>query len=200
MSEVTQEDVYAAALQWCGEKDRETSLDDTRYFQNNWQHASGFRQRVEAFASHRTQALTTARAEAEAKDAIILQLGENAATAAKEYADNMAALRAEVERVAGADFGEGVMAKPRWTDPRMLNDLDAEFQREAFGSATELHIVFDGPPGPTAGRFVECETPDGHSVRVGTWQERSDGLWALVIPYLPAPPAHDHPQGGESHE
>ena len=33
------------------------------------------------------------------KDALIHQLGENAATAAREYAENMAALRAEVERL-----------------------------------------------------------------------------------------------------
>ena len=51
---VTQADVHAAALQWCGEKDRETSLDDVRYFENNWQSLPGLRSRVEAFARHRT--------------------------------------------------------------------------------------------------------------------------------------------------
>lgn len=46
-----------------------------------------------------------------------------------------------------------------------------------------LCIVFDGPPGPEAGRFVECETPDGKSRRVGDWRERVDGLWSLDIPH-----------------
>ncbi|GAA3794804.1 hypothetical protein GCM10022600_15260 [Qipengyuania pelagi] len=44
-----------------------------------------------------------------------------------------------------------------------------------------VHVVFDGPPGPTAGRFVECETPDGKSINAGEWREREDGFWELVI-------------------
>jgi hypothetical protein len=47
--------------------------------------------------------------------------------------------------------------------------------------AVELRIVFDGPPGPESGRFVECETPDGKSVNAGEWHERSDGLWELRL-------------------
>jgi hypothetical protein len=46
----------------------------------------------------------------------------------------------------------------------------------------DLHIIFDGPPGPEAGRFVECETPDGRSIRAGEWRDRGDGYWELVIP------------------
>lgn len=45
-----------------------------------------------------------------------------------------------------------------------------------------LHIIFDGPPGPEAGRFVECENPAGESVNAGEWSERADGLWELIIP------------------
>jgi hypothetical protein len=45
-----------------------------------------------------------------------------------------------------------------------------------------LHIIFDGPPGPEAGRFVECETPDGQSINAGEWRERDDGYWELIIP------------------
>ena len=44
-----------------------------------------------------------------------------------------------------------------------------------------LHIVFDGPPSHEAGRFVECETPDGRSLNAGEWHERNDGLWELRI-------------------
>lgn len=46
----------------------------------------------------------------------------------------------------------------------------------------ELHIVFDGPPGPEPGRFVEVETPSGVSLRLGEWLERPGGYCALVIP------------------
>jgi hypothetical protein len=53
--------------------------------------------------------------------------------------------------------------------------------KEQSPSVTELHIVFDGPPGPEAGRFVECETPDGRSINAGEWHERGDGLWELRI-------------------
>lgn len=47
--------------------------------------------------------------------------------------------------------------------------------------ANELHVIFDGPPGPEAGRFVEVEDGYGNSVNAGEWQERPDGLWALCI-------------------
>lgn len=46
----------------------------------------------------------------------------------------------------------------------------------------DLHIIFDGPPGPTCGRFIECENSAGASVGVGEWNERPDGYWELVIP------------------
>jgi hypothetical protein len=48
-----------------------------------------------------------------------------------------------------------------------------------------INIIFDGPPGPEAGRFVEVETDDGKSIKIGEWEERSDGLWALRIAQLP---------------
>lgn len=43
-------------------------------------------------------------------------------------------------------------------------------------------ILFDGPPRPEAGQFVEVEDENGISVRVGEWIERDDGLWTLRIP------------------
>ena len=44
---------------------------------------------------------------------------------------------------------------------------------------TYLDIVFDGPPGPEAGRFVEVER-GGASVSVGEWIEQ-DGYWRLRL-------------------
>ena len=44
-----------------------------------------------------------------------------------------------------------------------------------------INIIFDGPPGPEAGRFVEVETDDGKSIKIGEWEERPDGMWALRI-------------------
>ena len=44
-----------------------------------------------------------------------------------------------------------------------------------------VNIIFDGPPGPTAGRFVEVEDDAGNSLRIGEWIERPDGLWSLRI-------------------
>jgi hypothetical protein len=44
-----------------------------------------------------------------------------------------------------------------------------------------IDIVFDGPPGPESGRFVEVEDAAGKSITCGTWILRADGLWALRI-------------------
>lgn len=46
---------------------------------------------------------------------------------------------------------------------------------------TTIDIVFDGPPGPVAGRFIETETPDGKGVGLGEWIDRGDGTWALRL-------------------
>lgn len=46
-----------------------------------------------------------------------------------------------------------------------------------------IDVVFDGPPGPIAGRFVEVEDPSGKSIGVGEWIHRPDGFWALRLPY-----------------
>ena len=48
-------------------------------------------------------------------------------------------------------------------------------------SESFVDIVFDGPPGPVAGRFVEVENMDGASVGVGEWIDRGDGYWALRL-------------------
>lgn len=55
-----------------------------------------------------------------------------------------------------------------------------------------IHVLFDGPPGPVAGRFVECENPDGRSINAGEWHERADGYWELRISLYTHPaPATD---------
>jgi len=45
----------------------------------------------------------------------------------------------------------------------------------------KIRIVFDGPPGPEAGRFVEVETAEGKSIKFGEWEEGEDGFWYLNI-------------------
>ena len=54
-------------------------------------------------------------------------------------------------------------------------------------SEDAINIIFDGPPDHESGRFVEVETDDGRSVRVGEWIERDYGLWALRIECWVAP-------------
>lgn len=45
--------------------------------------------------------------------------------------------------------------------------------------AEVLDVVFDGPPGAEAGRFVEVEDQSG--VKAGEWVERDGGMWALRL-------------------
>ena len=46
---------------------------------------------------------------------------------------------------------------------------------------SEVVVVFDGPPGPDPGRFVEVENPEtGESIKLGKWYE-IDGLWYLAF-------------------
>lgn len=46
----------------------------------------------------------------------------------------------------------------------------------------KIDIVFDGPPGPESGRFVEVEDADRCGLRRGEWVERDDGYWVLRMP------------------
>ncbi len=49
-----------------------------------------------------------------------------------------------------------------------------------------INIIFDGPPSPpTPGRFVEVETDDGKSIKVGEWVRKDGGFWVLRIEKLP---------------
>ena len=63
------------------------------------------------------------------------------------------------------------------------------------GEFQELHIIFQDDGGPANLRFVEVETPDGKSVRAGTWLKR-DGYDVLALTVhksdLPAAPSEGH--------
>lgn len=52
-----------------------------------------------------------------------------------------------------------------------------------------INFIFDGPPGPDGGRFVEVEDDEGKSIRVGQWEADPrpghEGLWRLRLPALP---------------
>jgi NTP pyrophosphatase (non-canonical NTP hydrolase) len=50
-----------------------------------------------------------------------------------------------------------------------------------------IDVLFDGPPGAIAGRFVECENERGHGVRTGEWiaPEPPDNIWRLRIKVFP---------------
>jgi hypothetical protein len=61
-----------------------------------------------------------------------------------------------------------------------------------------VDIVFDGPPGPEAGRFVEVEDMDGASISLGEWVKREDGYWVLRIPDPRPDTAELHPDGDGS--
>lgn len=74
-------------------------------------------------------------------------------------------------------------------------------QRDQFDTQAEkisptLDIIFDGPPGPESGRFVEVEV-DGRSVRVGEWLKRGE-CWVLQIKRSPAVAAALREQGQET--
>ena len=56
---------------------------------------------------------------------------------------------------------------------------------KAKTSTSAINIIFDGPPGPEAGRFVEVENDAGESISIGEWSEREDGFWSLRITEIP---------------
>lgn len=45
---------------------------------------------------------------------------------------------------------------------------------------SDVVVVFDAPPGPESGRFVEVENGRGAGVKTHHgWKEREDGLWEI---------------------
>ena len=53
-------------------------------------------------------------------------------------------------------------------------------------SEKPVFVVFDGPPAPEAGRFIEVETAEGKSVRAGEWEQ--DGDYWYLGPFYQEPP------------
>ena len=51
-----------------------------------------------------------------------------------------------------------------------------------------LYVIFDGPPGPQSGRFVELEAADGQSVVSGArWEQHGDsGAYWRLGPFFEA--------------
>ena len=47
-----------------------------------------------------------------------------------------------------------------------------------------IDILFDGPPGPTAGRFVDVVDSGGRGVILGEWLDHGDGYWTLRLPQV----------------
>jgi hypothetical protein len=87
--------------------------------------------------------------------------------------ENIAAL----QRIVDGDDGVRPIMFP-WID-RALSELK---ERRALDSRDFVDVVFDGPPSHESGRFVETEDERGHSISVGEWIDRGDGLFALRIP------------------
>jgi len=81
---------------------------------------------------------------------------------------------------------------------RIIAELEAALTA-AKERTMAIRIIFDGPPGPDAGQFVEVETDTGESISIGEWIDRKDGYWALRIAKLPAPPEQEDTDENSSH-
>jgi hypothetical protein len=71
------------------------------------------------------------------------------------------------------------MEESTWARTLMRRALEAECDAPGKSEPQEVLIIFDGPPGPESGRFVETETPEGNSCKAGGWKQLPGGLWSL---------------------
>ena len=69
----------------------------------------------------------------------------------------------------------------------MASKIQAQMREPEREPSEPVDIVFDGPPGPESGRFVEVESPPGKSIKFGEWLQRDDGYWVLRINALNPP-------------
>lgn len=96
--------------------------------------------------------------------------------------DDWPAESVEFRWVAWCDWSNACAAHPAVKASSRKEAITAWNRRatrspEAAGEA--IDIVFDGPPGPEAGRFVEVESPPGIGIKFGEWLQRPDGYWVL---------------------
>lgn len=73
--------------------------------------------------------------------------------------------------------------EPNHPIPGGIKMTSENTENKIENTESKIHIVFDGPPSQTAGRFVEVETPDGKGISYGNWKKREDGYWVLEIPH-----------------
>lgn len=93
-----------------------------------------------------------------------------------------AALTAANERADAAERSLSLAKAASSHKAQLLNELAARV-KELEASTPKpysFQIRFDGPPGPIAGRFVECETLEGKGLSVGHWKQDDDD-WLLVV-------------------
>lgn len=62
-----------------------------------------------------------------------------------------------------------------------MDVVECRTTQEPEPNTGPIYVIFDGPPGPEAGRFVEVVDADGQSINAGRWIEQLDGTWALEI-------------------
>lgn len=79
----------------------------------------------------------------------------------------------------------------RWQEARkgylaaraaLVGQIERQGWRAPVSASRIIDVVFDGPPGPDAPRFIEVEDEQGRSIRYGEWLERDDGAWVLRVP------------------
>lgn len=69
--------------------------------------------------------------------------------------------------------------RDRWNANLTHPTEPVDAREQAIGDI--IDIVFDGPPGPAPGRFVEVESPPGTSISFGSWVQREGEMWALRL-------------------
>jgi len=95
--------------------------------------------------------------------------------------------RAMMFRVGGDEGAVAAKAILRELEAEAIAALPASpAPTEEGRQPIELHIVFKDEGGPANLRFIEVETPDGKSVRAGTWLKREDGYAVLAMSVHPS--------------